>query len=281
MTPPAAAAAAVHPRPDVAPGRRRTAPARPRRTSGPVRPAPSARPSRSSRPSRTGGGIALGTLSALERVANHRLLDRLIRGRASIGIVAFALIGIVTLQLGLLKLNTSIGRTLERESQLQRQNATLSVENSELTEANRVESSAAQLGMEPVPAGALRFLSARAGVDAARGAAAIKTSIQASGGEAGSTRAAAGEPPEAGASPTSTSESNRESAPKPAGPASSGGSGEATAQGAPASTQPAPGTSPDASVPGGSSSEAAPSGGGTAGSAGTADGAGGQAAPTG
>ena len=97
---------------------------------------------------------------------------------------------IVTLQLGLLKLNTSIGRTLERESQLQRQNATLSVENSELTEANRVESSAAQLGMEPVPAGALRFLSARAGVDAARGAAAIKTSIQASGGEAGSTRAA-------------------------------------------------------------------------------------------
>ena len=67
-----------------------------------------------------------------------------------IGIVAFALIGIVTLQLGLLKLNSGIGRALEREGSLQRENATLSVENSELATGARVESQAAQLGMQLV-----------------------------------------------------------------------------------------------------------------------------------
>jgi len=278
MTPPAAAAAApaVHPQPDVVPGRRRTAPARPRRVSGPARPSPRTRPSRSARPLRT-GGLALGALSALERVANHRLLDRLIRGRAAIGIVAFALIGIVTLQLGLLKLNTSIGRTLERESQLQRQNAALSVENSELTEAHRIQASAAQLGMEPVPAGALRFLSPRGGIDATRGAAALNSSIQASGGEA---RATGAEAPEAGAGQSSSTEARSAESPAQSASEGSRGAGEATAQ--PTPTQPPSGNSPAARGVSGGSSEGAPSGGETYGSGGgTAGAAGGQAAPTG
>src|SRR5207302_547285 len=92
-------------------------------------------------PRRTGGragdaprAAADGLLPALrrlyERAADHPLIDRLIGGRAWIGLVAFALIGIVTLQLGLLELNTHIGRVLEREGRLQRENAALSIQNS-------------------------------------------------------------------------------------------------------------------------------------------------------
>ena len=182
MTPPAAAAApAVRPRRTVAPGRPLTAPSRPRRVSGPARPATRARPVRS--PSGDERGLALGVLGALNGLSSHRFLDRLIRGRISIALVAFALIGIVTLQLGLLKLNASIGRTLEREGQLQRENAALSIENSELAAGDRVESRAAQLQMRIVPLGALRFLAANPRTDPGRGAAALRTAAQAPSGE--------------------------------------------------------------------------------------------------
>ena len=144
MTPPAAAAA-----PTVRP-RRAPAPRGPRRISGPARPATA--PRRPATDATDQAGLVLGLLSALESLAQHRLLDRLIRGRVWIGLVAFALIGIVTLQLGLLKLNGGIGRALEHEALLQRENAALSIENSELAAGTRVEQSAAKLGMAFVPA---------------------------------------------------------------------------------------------------------------------------------
>ena len=142
VTPPPAAAAA----PAVQP-RRPLAPRGPRRVSGPgaSQRARAARRARAGAPARRASRSAL--ISALESLAQHRLLDRLIRGRTWIGIVAFALIGIVTLQLGLLKLNGGIGRALEHEAVLQRQNAALSIENSELAAGTRVEARAAQLGM--------------------------------------------------------------------------------------------------------------------------------------
>jgi cell division protein FtsL len=137
----------------------------------------------------------VGLLSALESLAQHRLLDRLIRGRVWIGLVAFALIGIVTLQLGLLKLNGGIGRALEHEALLQRENATLSIENSELVAGTRVEAHAAKLGMAFVPAGALRFLSAdghgAVGKAAAALASAAHEATQAREASAAESRAAA------------------------------------------------------------------------------------------
>jgi hypothetical protein len=141
MTPPVAAAApAVHPR------RAPQAPARrPRRVSG-----PGARPVRRARE----------VASPAIQPTAHPLFDRLIHGRAWIGIVAFALIGIVTMQLGLLKLNAGIGRALEHETALQRENSALSVENSEVAAGNTVELQAAHMGMRSIPAGGLRFLSA-------------------------------------------------------------------------------------------------------------------------
>jgi hypothetical protein len=172
MTPPAAAAApAVHPRRPLAPGSP-YAP-RPRRVSGPARRPLDERSPRGRSPQYA--GIAVGLIEALKRVSTHPMLDRLIRGRIWIGLVAFALIGIVTLQLGLLKLNAGIGHALQREASLQRENAALSIENSELAAGDVVESSAGRLGMEVVPVGALRFLTARPGRDAGHVAAGLGT----------------------------------------------------------------------------------------------------------
>lgn len=163
MTPPAAAAAPSVRRPS------RTAPGSSRRLSGPVRaPLPTARRARAQ-----SSGLLPSVLGAAQRLERHRLLDRLIAGRAWIALVAFALIGIVTLQLGLLELNASVGRSLERSAALQRENAALAIENSELAAGGRVESLASRLDMELVPMGALRFLMVDPRVDASRAAAAL------------------------------------------------------------------------------------------------------------
>ncbi len=177
MTPPSAAAQVAQPRPTVP--RRALAPSRPRRVSGPARPAPATRPARRSGGTATqhDGGLARSLPAAIGRLAPDRLLDRLIAGKLWIAVVAFALIGIVTLQLTLLKLNTSIGHALQREGALQRANAALSIENSELAAGERVESSAAQLGMQIVPPGALRFLTARPGGDAVHASHALATPV--------------------------------------------------------------------------------------------------------
>jgi hypothetical protein len=174
MTPPAAAAApAVRPR-------RAPAPRGPRRVSGPARPARptvAPRPSRS-RPQTRERGLVLGVVSALQALARHRLLDRLIRGRAWIFVIAFALIGVVALQLGLLKLNGGIGRALEREAMLQTQNSALSIENSERAAGERVEARAGKLGMTFAPAGAIRFLSAGSHDEAAKAAGALASAAR-------------------------------------------------------------------------------------------------------
>lgn len=229
MTPPAAAAA-----PTVRP-RRAPAPRGPRRISGPARPATA--PRRPATGATAGqAGLVLGLLSALESLAQHRLLDRLIRGRVWIGLVAFALIGIVTLQLGLLKLNGGIGRALEHEALLQRENAALSIENSELAAGTHVEQSAAKLGMAFVPAGALRFLGASEHGDAGKAAAALTSAAQAaaqareaSAAEAASASAAEASEGEASSESAATSEGSGEESSEAS--ASSGASEEASSSG--------------------------------------------------
>jgi hypothetical protein len=286
VTPPAAAAApAVSPRRTVAPGRRtappgrRTAPARPRRVSGPARTGTAARPAQL--PSQA-GGIALGVLGALDGLARHRLLDRVLRGRISIALVAFALIGIVTLQLGLLKLNSSIGHTLERQSLLQRQNAALSIENSELTAGDRVESRAAQIGMQLVPVGSLRFLSARPPGDAGRAAAALRQApAQAPGGESSQAGAGASVTAAGSGAPASEAEQSASAASgsSPSSESSSAPGGEATRPSGEPSSPPTSSPAPARSAP--AAGESAPGGSSGSGSAEAAPGGGTQAGPTG
>jgi hypothetical protein len=135
----------------------------------------------------------LGLIEALGRVPRSRLLDRLIQGRISIAFVAFALIGIVTMQLGLLKLNAGIGRALEHEALLQRENAALSIENSELAAGDRVELQAGRLGMGLTSPGDLRFLTLGSPSFEARRAAAALTAPVASFTSATTASATTGE----------------------------------------------------------------------------------------
>ena len=157
------------PRPRRAPA---IAPRIPRRVSGPDR-------------LRRAAGPALA-LSELP------LLDRLIKGRAWIGLVAFALIGIVTMQLALLKLNAGIGRALVHAAALERENSALSVEASEAEAADTVEQQAGQLGMQFVAPGTLRFLSAQGGEGEVARAVAALNADAVRAGEGGTSGGSAG-----------------------------------------------------------------------------------------
>jgi hypothetical protein len=231
MTPPAAAAAL----PGAIPTR--PAPARPARPAGPARrPAPPARPAAPDRARPARPGRAAGPARRVARVdasAVSRLLDRLIRSRIWIVLVAFALIGIVAMQLWLLKLNGGIGRAIEHESYLQRANATLSAENAAESAGDLVEQHAIANGMTIVPAGSLVFLHTRGPVDERQAAARLAQPAQAPG-------AAATAPTSTSA--TSTPEVPVQASGQAASTAASGTSSEASTQTPATSTTPAAGS---------------------------------------
>jgi hypothetical protein len=268
MTPPAAAAASTAPA--VRP-RRPAAPRGPRRVSGPARRPATSRPAQ--RTTGADAGLLFGLLSAVEGVARHRLFDRLIRGRAWIGIVAFALIGIVTLQLGLLKLNGGIGRALEHEALLQRTNTALSIENSELAAGTHVEARAGHLGMTFAPSGSLHFLSANAHGEIAKALAALSSAARAAAQSRAASAAAAASEAEASEAASGSEESQAEGESSEAGSTqaadeSSSGEAEASSAGgseeAPASESSAS-TASEAEAPSAASTQAEPSGGSSAG----------------
>ncbi len=164
MTPPAANAAG---RPRPAPSDRRAAAARPaRRVSGPLRaptprpagPGVGGRPIAVPRPARRSLPAGERLLEALRALPDHRLLDRLVRGRAWIAILAAALLGIVFLQVSLLKLNAGIGRAVQHSALLQRQNADLRDSVSRLSSGDRVQRLAAQMGLQVPTPGTVRFV---------------------------------------------------------------------------------------------------------------------------
>src|SRR3954447_13666847 len=84
------------------------APGAPRRTAG----APGARRrgAEPAAPPKARGRAPPGALARLRRVPDARVLDRLLRGRAWIPLVAVGLLGIVFMQVSLLKLNAGISR---------------------------------------------------------------------------------------------------------------------------------------------------------------------------
>ncbi len=233
-----------------------------------------------------------GLLAAVGRRERHRLLHRLIAGRAWIGLVAFALIGIVTLQLALLELNSNVGRALEREATLQRENAALAIDNSELAAGNRVESLASRLDMQLVPMSALRFLTARPGIFTRRAGAALSAPAKApvpatEAGAAPSAGAAtqAGSPEsqpagaatagasseQAGAQSASASQAQSQAGSSEAGQQGEAGAATGAAPGAPSQTAAPQSSSPSSSEPAsaaGESGQATPGGGTQAGATG-------------
>jgi hypothetical protein len=129
-----------------APTRERTAPSRSRSV-------------RSRRKVRSAAGTPwrLRTAGYVRALPDHILLDRIIRGRVWIPLLGLLLAGIVAMQVEVLKLNAGIGRSLERGSALQAQNELLRAGVSQLSDEQRIERLAAQLGMLMPAPDQLRF----------------------------------------------------------------------------------------------------------------------------
>lgn len=144
--------------------RRRSGPSRPHARSAPPRTAPRRRQS-------TESFAALGRFAL--RVPDARVLDRLIRGRLWIGLIAGALVLLVFMQVSLLKLNTGISADVLAAQGLQRDNAQLRASVSSLDSGQRIQDIAARRGMVMPDDGQLRFLQATAPGDGARAARAI------------------------------------------------------------------------------------------------------------
>jgi hypothetical protein len=170
MTPPPANGATI---------RRPIAPHVPRRVSGP---APARRgdhrpPPRATTPSRIRRRrwlIALPRLAGQFAVAlpESRALDRLIRGRGWIALIATALVGIVYLQVSLLGMNQQITRDVSAAQGLEAQNTVLQSQIAQAAAGGRIQDVAARAGMVMPPAMWSSYDAAHPG-DAARAAASI------------------------------------------------------------------------------------------------------------
>jgi hypothetical protein len=163
--------------------RSRAVPRHPRRVSGP------ARPPRADHAAQA-AAVAAGTLrtpqvatgavaaprprrapgtSSFERIRalpDHRVVDRLLRGRACIWLIGMLLGGIVAMQVSLLKLNSGISRAVETTATLQRQNADMQADIARLASGERVRAAAVGLGMVDPAAGDVRYLHVRPRYDA-------------------------------------------------------------------------------------------------------------------
>lgn len=176
-------------------------PAVARRVSGPMR-APRARMSvsdaalapRPRMPARPPLRLAAGGASIVLRVADtamhvsgSRTMDRLVRSRGWVLIVAFALIGIVAMQVSMLKLNSGIGRAVETAATLERGNATLRGEISRLSSGDRIQALAGTRGyVMPEPADVTYLRAGGLRGDATRAAQRMRSPDPAIAGPAGS-----------------------------------------------------------------------------------------------
>lgn len=149
--------------------RRRTAPARPRparRMSGPAGGVRGARASAAAAIAPRGVALPRPSLPrphlvhAARGFSLRRTLDRLLRGRAWIALLTALLLGIVFMQVHMLKLNAGISRAVETAGTLERQNAQLRQQVSQLGASDRIEDAAAQLGMTMPAPGSVRYLDA-------------------------------------------------------------------------------------------------------------------------
>ncbi len=154
MTPPAATAA----------GRtltRPVAPRAPRRVSGPAaRPRRGADAPRARRATPAADPFALRALHRSRALADSRFLDRLIRGRLWIPIVAAGLMGIVFMQVSMLKLNAGIGRAVQSAATLERQNTNLRAAVSGMESGTRIDAAARHLGMVVPADGSTHYVTA-------------------------------------------------------------------------------------------------------------------------
>jgi hypothetical protein len=255
------------------------APRHPRRVSGPARarldagalvaPGAVAYP----RPSRPPLGVVAGGAAIASRVAGvaldvsgSRAMDRLVRSRAWIVIIAFGLIGIVAMQVSMLKLNAGIGRAVETENTLERTNAVMRGDLSRLSDGSRIRSLAAARGFAmPAPADVTYLQAGELRADGARAARRMIAPDPLIAGPAGAATplsivSAAGLVAPAGQAPASSQTTPPAAAAVPAAPAPA----TPPASGVPATTPPATASPATAAPAAAAPAIAAPAAGGTA-----------------
>jgi hypothetical protein len=120
------------------------------------------------------GTIGSHAFRAGRSLPDSRLLDRLMRGRAWIGLLGVLLIGLVALNVSLLKLNAQAGQNAEKAKALRIQNTQLRAKVSRLASAKRLERAGRELGLGMPVAGRVRYLVAHPG-DGARAAHALRS----------------------------------------------------------------------------------------------------------
>jgi cell division protein FtsL len=136
-----------------------TAAARTATVHAPTRAPARARPSRPrTRPAGAKAPWRARSAAYVRALPDHALLDRIIRGRAWIPLLGVLLAGIVAMQVEVLKLNAGIGRSLERSSALQAQNELLRAGVTRLSDEQRIERIAAQMGMVMPAPEQMRFV---------------------------------------------------------------------------------------------------------------------------
>ncbi len=116
-------------------------PSAPRRVSGPVR-----------------RSLAAPHRGTLARVLDAPVLERLLRGRVWIAIVGVALLGIVAMQVTILRLGATIGASVTRIQQLEQSNQSEETQIARLQPGGDIAATAAKLGMVYPPAGDLVYL---------------------------------------------------------------------------------------------------------------------------
>ncbi|HEV2777492.1 MAG TPA: hypothetical protein VGV90_18020 [Solirubrobacteraceae bacterium] len=100
-----------------------------------------------------GAAIVLRVADSAVNVSGSRTMDRLVRSRAWVVIIGVGLIGIVAMQVSMLKLNAGIGRAVNTVATLERSNASLKAEVSRLSSGDRIQALAGQKGfVMPEPA---------------------------------------------------------------------------------------------------------------------------------
>jgi hypothetical protein len=124
----------------------------PRRISGPAKSKRSAPQLPLSR------RLALGAIEFIRTLPDHRLVDRLVRGRAWIPVLGVLLAGIVATQVEVLKLGASMGRWMERSAALSSHNQALQASVAALSDDQRIERLAARAGMAMPAPTAITFL---------------------------------------------------------------------------------------------------------------------------
>jgi cell division protein FtsL len=100
------------------------------------------------------------------RARTGSVLDALLSGRGWIALVFVLLAGIVFFNVDLLQMNRDIARDADRISTLKRENARLLLDEARLASSERIQESAAQLGLVLPAPGEVRYLKARPTRDA-------------------------------------------------------------------------------------------------------------------